>query len=303
MSLLKSILVPLDGSEASMQSLGCAMWLASRLQAQLHVLNAGAEAPATADMLARLRLPKEAGSLITVHQGVRDAKVEILEAVERYAIDLIAMTARGGASDLSAGGKAAERSKIVGHVTQAIIEESRVPVLLIPPCYEQALPWKTVLVPMSGEARTDASLMLAVQLGKALHLKVSIVHVVDLETADASARAIGCYCEHCYCDQAHHECPQMLNEFITRACPFCSVEEKRCINEFALVQGDVTTEVLRRAKERKFSLIVVGWHGHFVGEHARVLKSLCGTVTAPVLLVRPSEKATFKLKVGEEFEP
>lgn len=292
MSVFQSILLPLDGSKAATRSLGCATWLVSRLKAQLHVLSAATKALPARDALTRLGVPTTAWSLVTVHQGLRNPEVEILAAIDRYAIDLIIMTARGETSC----NDSAQASKIVGHVTQGIIENSPVPVLLIPPCYEETLPWKTVLVPMSGEPETDASLMLAIQLANALDLKVNIVHVVDSATQEAGATATGRYG-----DQAHHEYPQRLNELVASACPLYSSEEMACIEGFSLVRGDAAREIFRLAKQRDASLIVAGWHGRFMTGHAQVLKSLCQTVSAPVLLVRPAAKPAFKLRVGEEI--
>lgn len=293
MSVFRSILVPLDGSAAAAQSLGCALWLASRLGAELHILSAGMPMQLPKEALARLKVPENARAHVTVHQGLRAPEIEILAAIERYAIDLIAMTARGETTERSQT-RAEERAKLVGHVTEAIIERSPVPVLLIPLRYEEGLPWETVLVPMSGEPGPDAALMLTVRLANALSLKVHIVHVVDSEASEA---AMGCYC-----DQAHHEYPQMLNEFITRACPLCSPAETRCIEEFSLTRGDAAAEILRLAHAKDASLLIVGWHGQFTQGHAQVLKRLCQSCSVPVLLVKPAAKTPFKLKVGPELE-
>jgi nucleotide-binding universal stress UspA family protein len=296
MSLFQSILVPLDGSEASTKSLGCTAWLASQLNGRIHVLTAAAEVLPAGDALTRLKVPKEAWPLITVHQGLGDPEVEILAAIDRNAIDLIAITARGEAGGLTERRETVELSKIVGHVAEAVIENAAIPVLLIPPRYKEALPWKTVLVPMSGDIGTDASLMLAIQLANALDLKVNIVHVVDSATDETSARAMGGYS-----DQPHHEYPHMLNELISRACPLCSAEERRCIEDLSLARGDVAAEILRLVTTKRIDLLIVGWHGRFATGHAQVLKNLCETVTFPILLIKAAAKAKFKLKVGEEL--
>lgn len=64
------------------------------------------------------------------------------------------MTARGAAAD-AAPQAHPDPLKIVGHVTQAVIEGSRVPVLLLPPACAEALPWQRALVPLSGGAQAD----------------------------------------------------------------------------------------------------------------------------------------------------
>lgn len=212
------------GSERSIQSLGCATWLASQLKAQLHILSASTQVLPAKDALIRLKVPEEFWPLITLHQAPQYPEAEILAAIGRYSIE---------------------------------------------------------------------ALMVAIRLANALDLKVRIVHVADSETSSITMK---------HCDEAHHEYPHKFNEFITQACPFCSPEERRCIEGFSLLQGDVTTEILKLVEQEQISLLVVEWHGQFMMGHAQVLKNLIRVITHPVLLVKPGVKAPFKLKVGEEME-
>jgi hypothetical protein len=107
-----------------------------------------------------------------------------------------------------------------------------------------------------------------------LDLKVHIVHVVDSETDETSATTLGRYY-----DQAHHEYLHMLNEFVSRTCPLCSAEERRCSEDFSLCRDDVSAEILKLARQKQISLLNIGWHGQFATGHAHVLKNLCQTVT------------------------
>ncbi len=148
----------------------------------------------------------------------------------------------------------------------------------------------------AGVLSTDTRDLAALGRANTLDLKEHIVHVVDSETDETSATTLGRYY-----DQAHHEYLHMLNELVSSACALYSSEEMACIEGFSLVRGDAAREIFRLAKQRNASLIVAGWHGRFMTGHAQVLKSLCQTVSAPVLLVRPAAKPAFKLKVGEEI--
>jgi nucleotide-binding universal stress UspA family protein len=289
MSPFAAILVPLDSSPRALRSLGCTTWLASRLGAQVHILNVG-EPLSVGEALERLGVPEKYQSLFELHQVQGEADEEILAAVERYGIDLIVMTARGE----SAGVRSLDEPKVVGHVTREVIEDSRVPVLLLPPAYEESLPWRSVLVPISGEAATDEALTLALRLAHALDLAVTIAHVADGAPSGGGGEAgMGRY------DEAHHEYAQMLNEFVARACPLCSAEERRRITGFHLCRGDVAQELLHLIDTERVNLLVVGWHGQFMTGHAEVLKTLIWQTRCAVLLVKPRPRDGFRLKVGD----
>jgi nucleotide-binding universal stress UspA family protein len=289
MNPFSAILVPLDGSQMALHSLGCTTWLASRLGAQVHILNVGEPLP-EGEELQRLGVPEKYRSLFELHQVQGEADEEILAAVERYGIDLIAMTARGG----SAGAASPGVPKVVGHVTRAVIEDTRVPVLLLPPAYEESLPWRSALVPISGDAATDESLTLALRLAHALDLSVTIAHVADSAGAGGGGETgSGPY------DEAHHEYAQMLDEFVSRACALCSAEERRHITGFHLCRGEVAQELSHLIEHERLSLLVVGWHGQFMSGHAEVLKTLIWQARCAVLLVKPQPRDGFRLKVGE----
>jgi nucleotide-binding universal stress UspA family protein len=206
---------------------------------------------------------------------------------------------------MTACGQAAERPatedpdprKIVGHVTQAVIERSPVPVLVLPPAYVEALPWERALVPMSGEAEADEALDLAVRLANALEIRVHVAHVADSEAGEAGLAAAARYA-----DAPHHEYPHRLEELVRRALPRRTPEECRCIEAVALCRGDVAAELLGLIGRERVSLLVVGWHGRFMAGHARVLKDLIQVITCPILLVKPAARMPFRLKVGEEIE-
>lgn len=289
MNPFSAILVPLDGSALALRSLGCATWLAARSGAQVHILNVGAPLP-EAEALEKLGVPGKYRALLELHQVEGEAGEAIPAAVGRYKIDLIVMTARGE----SASEASPDVLKIVGDVTREVIENTAVPVLLLPPAYEELLPWRSALVPISGEAATDQALTLALRLAHALDLAVTIAHVADSARAGggggAGARPY---------DEAHHEYPQMLDEFVARACPMCTAEERRRITGFHLCRGDVAQELLSLIETERVSLLVVGWHGEFMTGHAEVLKRLLWQARCAVLLVKPQPRDIFHLKVGD----
>ena len=106
----------------------------------------------------------------------------------------------------------------------------------------------------------------------------------------------------CYADAPHHEYPQRLQEMVDRAIACCSREECSCIEEVLLCQGDIAEEILDQVERKRVSLLALGWHGSFATGHAEVVKRLLGTVACPVLLVKPSPRAPFVLRVGDALE-
>lgn len=292
MNPFPSILVPLDGSSTAARSLGCATWLARRLDARLHLLNAGPDTLPAREALTCLQVPEEAWPLVVLHQAPAYPADAILEAVASCDVRLVVMTARGETAEA-----AEDPAGLVGHVTRAVLERSPVPVLLMPPAYREALPWERVLVPVSGEAEADAALTLAVRLAEALDLGVHVAHVIQPDDGKEglAARAR-------YADALHHEYPGQLDEVVSRALPHCPPEARCRVEEVALCHGDVGTELLELIERTRVSLLVIGWHGRFTSGHAPVLKRLIEAVTCPLLLVKPAAPMPFRLKVGEEIE-
>jgi nucleotide-binding universal stress UspA family protein len=296
MSPFSSIVVPLDGSRVAARSLGCATWLAARLGARLHILSATLqERPARVE-LARLQVPEAHWPLVTLHQAPAYPAEAILAALARHDVCLVVMTA-GGQTAEAAPSREADSPRSVGHVTRAVLERSRVPVLLLPPAYREALPWERVLVPVSGEPEGDEALALAVRLANALDLEVHVAHVADADTGGESLAA-----RTRYADALHHEYPRQLEELVTRALSHCGPEECRPIVDVALCRGDVAAELLGLTERKRVSVLVMGWHGLFATGHARVLKHLIQVITSPMLLVKRTSRMPFRLKVGEEIE-
>jgi nucleotide-binding universal stress UspA family protein len=296
MSLFASLLVPLDGSSTAAQSLGCATWLASRLHARLHILSATPrELPARGE-LARLHVPEEHWPLVELHQAPAYPADAILAAIARHDARLVIMTARGAAAEEPAG-QPAELPKLIGHVTQAVIERCAVPVLLLPPGYRELLPWQRVLVPVSGGSESDQALALAVRLACALDLAVHVVHVVDADSRtddELTARAR-------YADEMHHEYPAQLEELVARALPALAPHECRRVRDIVLGHGDVADQLVQLIKRDEVSVLGVGWHGQFAAGRADVLKKLITVLDTPVLLVKCLAPAPFRLKAGEQL--
>ncbi len=288
MSAFDSILVPLDGSAAAAESLGCAGWLAERLPATLHVVSAGHPTIPAREDLRRLRVPEDLWSSVLLHQSEHFPEQAVLDAAKRCGARLIVMRAHGESAE-----EGEHNPSPLGHVTASIIESADVPVLVLPPAYEERLPWTTALVPISGEAPADQVLAIAVRLGNSLGLELTVAHVMSFGEAGTGLAG-----EARYADAAHHEYSCRLNELVERALSHCDRREAKCIRDVLLRRGDVAAMLLNVIEEREVSVVVIGWHACFSGGRAQILKALLHRVSCPLLLVKAAPPPPFDLKVG-----
>lgn len=293
MSTFSSLLVPLDGSQASARGLDCAVWLAQRLAARLHVLTASDAERSPRDQLERLRVPERHWPRIELHQASGLPEKAIVGAVTRYGIRLVVMSARGDSLDRAGR---PESEEILGHVARFVVERCAIPVLLIPPLYREELPWKRLIVPMSGAIACDDALAVAVQLASSLDLSVKVAHVANPGSADE-----GLDTRARYSDAIHHEYAGQLEELVRRALPLLDAKQRSRIEAVSLSSGDVLGRLTEIVGGEDGGAVVVGWQGTLASGHAGLLKALIRNVASPLLLVRKSMRQPSQLNTGEDF--
>lgn len=294
MTAFSSLLVPLDGSLVAARSLDCAAWLAQRLEARLHVLTATSAEQSPHDELRRLRVAERHWPKIELHQTSDSPEKAIVDASARYGVSLVVMNARGESSDRA---ERRELEQILGHVARFVVERCTVPVFLIPPRYQEVLPWKRLVVPVSGAIVCDDALSVAAQLAFALGLTVKVVHVASPSAADEGldARAR-------YSDALHHEYRGQLDELVKRALPLLGAKERRCIEGVSLASGDVLGGLIDFISGEHGSAVIVGWHGTLASGHAELLKELIRQITSPLLFVRGMAPRLSRLNTGEAVD-
>jgi nucleotide-binding universal stress UspA family protein len=182
--MMRTILLPLDGSSLSERALPYATSLARRSGARIILLRA-AQAHTLLDVDASDAqlgvISRAEHDLDMTAAGLRDAGVDaephvyydepvsaILDAARRQHVDLIVMSTHG---------RSGLGRMLYGSVADDILRHADVPVLLIPPTIDHAWPTDrplTILVPLDGSALAEDALagarLLAEPLGARLHL-------------------------------------------------------------------------------------------------------------------------------------
>jgi nucleotide-binding universal stress UspA family protein len=186
-SAMKTLLVPLDGSELAARALPYAMTLAKAADGKLILLRG-------VDALKMNQLPEQ-DAAAELDAAVERAKAGGVEA-EPYLYhlyydrvgSLIADTARQQQADLivmSTHGRGGFGRWIYGSVADEVLREAEVPVLLVPAGCEQ--PWSSdrkpcIVVPLDRSELAEAALGPATELARLLGAGLFLVHVVQLPT-------------------------------------------------------------------------------------------------------------------------
>lgn len=290
--MFASILLPLDGSSNAARPLRTAAWLAQQLKGQLHILTATSERRSAMLALEQLKVPTDLRQQVILHQLPANAEVAILKTMEDLHTDLLVISALGE------GGAASGEPVRVGHVARAMLQQTDVPVLLAPPSFNERLPMRSALIPVSGEPDTDEALDLAIRLANCLQLELHVTHVLSAEMAEADYTS-----DMPYTDTVHHEFSARLSDILRRASPRCSPDDfDRVVANVCLCHGRVLDELLRMVDKTQADLLVVGWHGKLHPGRAELIKQLIETITCPILFFRSRSAPYFSLSVGEEFE-
>jgi nucleotide-binding universal stress UspA family protein len=289
MTPFDSILLPLDGSPEAAKAAGCAVWLAERLGATLHVLHSTPRPLPPAEALKDLSAPVAQRARTVLHQTSSEPVRAALDQMAEQDVKLVVMSARGGSA-----GAGLEPARQLGRIARALLEESTIPpIVLVPLQYREVLPWRSMLVAASGEPAADDALAVAARLSSALELGVSVVHVAGGATATPLLGR--------YADAPQHELPWRLKEMVRGALADLSPKERGSVEAVGLRSGDTVAELLAEVEQRRSSVLALGWHGAVSPKRALVFKGLVERAECPLLLVREAHRPQLRLKVGDAF--
>ncbi len=278
--MIKSILIPTDGSENSGIALAYGIYLAKQFHAEIIGLNVidirALEGPFFSDISGSLGfIPYQ--NYLPKYQSILEERAKIILetfrktceenglccktrqatgiipniiAEEGKKVDIIIMAQRGEHAQWSSG--------LLGSTTESVVRKSLRPVLVTPDVFR---PFTAVLAPYDGSSESNKALKLACEFVFLLKLPLRVLVVSNNEEK-------GC------------EIAREADEFVGPYQLEVKVELKK---------GEAHEEILRYAEEHAIDIIVMGAFGH-----TRVRELLLGGTTAyivrkspiPVLLYR-----------------
>ena len=256
------------------------------LHCEVHLLAHPAEADAVRALSAESKLTKRDVRTLSVIQPTEETlSSRISRAIEEYSCGLLVC------QDGSAW-SAADTTE-----SSQIIESSLIPVLLLPGGFDfHHRPPESLLVPLSGDKRTNEALGVAMALATRVGSFVDFLHVTEKAVRHMHERgleALG--------DQQHHEYRQLMDKVVSEANPCATQKEQSHLRHFYNRVGFTTSEILRVLRKSENSVLVLEWKGSLALGHAQTIKELLLNVRCPTLLVRGTEEHKSVLRVGEHI--
>ncbi len=271
-----NILLPIDRSPWATRGLDTARFMADALKATVHVLHVEeALEEASLDWYEALQR-KYDGMGLVFHRRKGEVVEEILaEAATREGIGLIVMPTHGESGDLK---------KLMGHVTGAVVQQARVPVLLTRRNMELPLSLRRVLIPLDGQPQTAQIVPFVEKMAQRSGAEIHLLHVVGSRMEHKARAAAGSMAPPKYMDHPAHEWSTWEHEFIERFCDmrFCAMEKIPV--RLSLGRGAVEHEILQYTREHQVNLIAMGWNGLLTGSRAHILKEVIQQAPCPVLV-------------------
>ena len=301
--MLKTILLPLDGSPLAERALTYATVLARRSEATIALVEAvrartlpgidpsDAQVELTGQAEAYLQSVAERlsadGTKAEVHVCYDEPVRAILGTAERQRADLIVMSThgRGGLSRM-----------LYGSVADQILRRARIPVLLVPSIVDHAWPTEgplSLLVPLDGSELATEALHSADLLTEAFGARLTLLRVVQPVPYPlyGEGYAYVPYDEDAEVAEAQRYLADQAARLAERS---VGVTTDVTVGDPARVIGEV-------ARERNVDVVVMATHGH--GGLSRVILGSVATATlrhttAPLLLVRPAAVHQAELSTG-----
>ena len=278
----KIILLPLDGSEASLNALMPAKSIARLLNLPVLILYISDQVLSKEELMQKLKLKKGILPKCLISQKNGNPADIIIEASKNAAY--IIMSTHGETLDLS---------KMAGNVVSKVIQNTNVPIILIRPnanITEENGLWKPkkVLIPLNGTPGASQALDPVSRLLPKNHVQIDLLHITLLKSS--SPEKPGYLSVPYYMDSPHYEWPNWAREFLKRfcLCPTCSCNAGQNNIKFNIFvsKGDPCEEIISFALKNNNDLIAIAWHGILEGEHAKILKKVIFESPCPVMLTK-----------------
>ncbi len=269
------VLLPLDGSEASLKAFIPAKSIAEMLDLNLIILHISDEEFSDDRLLEKLNISKEGLKCFIIRQKKGVPETVIPE--EARGCNYIVMGTHG---------KTCDESSRMGSTAAAVVEASDTPVLLIKPGADLHIkdgrwtPHKT-LIPLNGTPGSAESLDPAMDILAKTDSEVDILHICG--TREEEEGMEGEYSAPYYEDYPQHEWNSWAKEFVKRFFPEI---KKHFKTRLSLSHGDPGEEILNFSRKNKNDFIAIVWHGTMQHLRAQTLKRLIFECSCPLLLIK-----------------
>lgn len=285
--MIKSVLVPLDGSDLAEKALAYATSIAERHNAEMHlVFVIPGDADASEDDRARQYLNGIAQGLdreAQSHVRLGGAADEIIETAESLEDPLVVMTTHG---------RTGIGRWIYGSVADKVVHATEAPVLLLRSGGRgvDGEPFAKILLPLDGSAYSEAAMAYAKQMAETFGSELHVTRVA--ETANLYS-TLG---YETYAPGAGQPMSDVVDKMIADIHHYISEVTKSLKNDGYNTQGVVLEgfageELLKYEKQVEPDLVVMATRGRtgferfvFGSVAERVLKS----GNTPVLMVKPA---------------
>jgi len=274
---MKKILLPLDGSEASLKAFMPAKSLAELLETTLCILHISEEKLDQDALLKKLGIKKEDLQCYIISQKTGDPAQAILEESEQC--DYIVMGTHGETCDTT---------QKAGSIAIKVVENTYTPVLLIKPDIELScqngkwIPQKA-LIPLNGAPNSAQALLPAMNILEKTTAEIDLLHISSHKVEPLKEE--GAFTAPYYEDYPQHEWNSWSKEFMKRFCP--TLHNHNHINlKLSLSHGNPAEEILNFAKENKNDFIAIAWHGTLSHLRAATLKRVLSECPCPIMLIK-----------------
>jgi nucleotide-binding universal stress UspA family protein len=271
----QDIVLPLDGSEASIAALGAAKALARSLGGTLHIVHV-----VEGKGMSRKELLDYLGIRGDFPYDIRRLKGEIVPAILSYALEkearLIVMSSHG---------ETFNDQELLGSKARGIAQHTMIPILIIrsgmkEPVGEDWHPHK-ILAPLDGTALPDYVTDAIFEVAELLHADIDVLNVAVSGREAPSGR--GAMPSSKYLDHPYYDWPAWGSEFINRL-----LEQRHPDVELNLFQkgGDPVEVALEFSAGNDDDIIALNWRGRMSKKHAEMVKGILRETERPVLLIR-----------------
>ncbi|WP_436345321.1 universal stress protein [Natronorubrum sp. FCH18a] len=272
------ILVPTDGSGPANAALEYAGELAAAEQVTVHVLyvvDPYADPDDTDDPLANSRdWAGETGSPVIEEVETGEPREAILESAAEHDVDAIVMGTRGrrGVGRL-----------LLGSVTEAVVRDADVPVLVVrgAPEVRRPYPIETIVVPTDGSAYADVAVEHALAIASHHDATVHFLSIVDVTPAGVEDR------NDLRLERLEHSARQVVDDGLEKA------ESEGVTAERAVKYGSTHRKIRTYTDDVDADLVVMGTHGRSGLDRlllGSVTERVLRTATTPVLTVRAASE-------------